>query len=347
MSEPQRPISYRDAGVDREVAERAKNSIRALVESTKIPGVLSEVGSFGGMFRMPPGFEQAVLVASADGVGTKLKVAMRAGVHDTVGHDLVNHCVNDILVEGAEPLFFLDYVGMGVLEAGVVEALVAGVAAGCRENGCALLGGETAEMPDFYAPGDYDLAGFIVGALDERNRAGSHRVRAGDTLIGLAGSGFHTNGYSLVRRVVFDRLGLDVDDRYPGMDETVGEVLLRVHRSYLGPVRPLLRAGLVSALAHITGGGIPGNLDRSMPDGLEAAVERGAWEVPPEFRAIESAGVEADEMYRTFNMGVGMVLIVPESSTDAVLRGLDGAGQSAWVMGRVRAATGSERVVFV
>ena len=347
MSEPQRPISYRDAGVDRDVAERAKNSIRALVESTRIPGVLSEVGSFGGMFRMPPGFEQAVLVASADGVGTKLKVAMRAGVHDTVGHDLVNHCVNDILVEGAEPLFFLDYVGMGVLEAGVVEALVAGVAAGCRENGCALLGGETAEMPDFYAPGDYDLAGFIVGAVDERNRAGSHRVRAGDTLIGLAASGFHTNGYSLVRRVVFDRLGLDVGDRYPGMDETVGEVLLRVHRSYLGPVRPLLRAGLVSALAHITGGGIPGNLDRSMPAGLEAAVERAAWEVPQEFRAIEHAGVETDEMYHTFNMGVGMVLIVPETSTDAVLRGLDGAGQNASVIGRVRAATGSERVVFV
>jgi len=341
------PISYRDAGVDRDVAERAKNSIRRLVESTKIPGVLSEVGSFGGLFRMPPGFEQAVLVASADGVGTKLKVAMRAGVHDTVGHDLVNHCVNDILVEGAEPLFFLDYVGMGVLEAGVVEALVAGVAAGCRENGCALLGGETAEMPDFYEPGEYDLAGFIVGAVDEKRRTGMHRVRAGDTLIGLEANGFHTNGYSLVRRVVFDRMGLDVGDRYPGMDNSVADVLLRVHRSYLGPVRPLLRAGLVSALAHITGGGIPGNLDRSIPEGLEAAVERKAWTIPPEFAAIESAGVERDEMYHTFNMGVGMILIVPEESTDAVLHGLAGASQTAWVLGRVRPSTASHRVVFV
>ena len=341
------PISYRDAGVDRDVAERAKNSIRRLVDSTKIPGVLSEVGSFGGLFRMPPGFEQAVLVASADGVGTKLKVAMRAGVHGTVGHDLVNHCVNDILVEGAEPLFFLDYVGMGVLEAGVVESLVAGVAAGCRENGCALLGGETAEMPDFYEPGEYDLAGFIVGAVDEKRRTGMQRVRAGDTLIGLEGNGFHTNGYSLVRRVVFDRMGLDVGDRYPGMDASVGDVLLRVHRSYLGPVRPLLRAGLVSALAHITGGGIPGNLDRSIPEGLEAAVERNAWTIPPEFVAIEEAGVERDEMYRTFNMGIGMILIVPEESTDAVLRGLAGASQTAWVLGRVRPSTGSERVVLV
>ena len=340
-------ISYRDAGVNRDVAERAKNSIRSLVASTKIPGVLSDVGSFGGLFRMPPGFEQAVLVASADGVGTKLKVAMKAGIHDTVGHDLVNHCVNDILVEGAEPLFFLDYVGMGVLEAGVVEALVAGVAAGCRENGCALLGGETAEMPDFYAPGDYDLAGFIVGAVDESRRTGMHRVRAGDTLVGLEANGFHTNGYSLVRRVLFDRLQLGADDRYPGSDETVAEVLLRVHRSYLGPVRPLLRADLVSALAHITGGGIPGNLDRSIPEGLEAAVERAAWQVPHEFSAIQEAGVEEDEMFRTFNMGVGMILVVPESATDTVLHGLAGAGQGAWVMGRVRPASGGERVVFV
>ena len=340
-------ISYRDAGVDRDVAERAKNSIRRLVDSTKIPGVLSEVGSFGGLFRMPPGFEQAVLVASADGVGTKLKVAMRAGVHDTVGHDLVNHCVNDILVEGAEPLFFLDYVGMGVLEAGVVEALVAGVAAGCRENGCALLGGETAEMPDFYAPGDYDLAGFIVGAVDEKRRTGMHRVRAGDTLIGLEANGFHTNGYSLVRRVVFDRLALDVNDRYPGVDASVADVLLRVHRSYLGVVRPLLRADQVSALAHITGGGIPGNLDRSIPEGLEAAVERAAWTVPAEFRAIQEAGVSEDEMYRTFNMGIGMILIVPEASTDVVLQGLAAGGQAAWSIGRVRTAGGADRVVFV
>ncbi|HUF12096.1 MAG TPA: phosphoribosylformylglycinamidine cyclo-ligase [Longimicrobiales bacterium] len=342
----ERGLSYRDAGVDRDVAERAKTAIRGLVGSTKVPGVLSEVGSFGGLFRMPPGFEQAVLVASADGVGTKLKVAMRAGVHDTVGHDLVNHCVNDILVEGAEPLFFLDYVGMGRLEAGVVEALVAGVAAGCRENGCALLGGETAEMPDFYEPGEYDLAGFIVGAVDEKHRTGAQRVRAGDTLVGLEANGFHTNGYSLVRHVVFDRMGLDVADAFPGVDATVADVLLRVHRSYLGPVRPLLRAGLVSALAHITGGGIPGNLDRSIPAGLQARVDTSAWAVPAEFGAIEEAGVDEDEMYRTFNMGIGMILIVAEASAEAVLRGLRGAGQAAHVIGRVRASDGAEQVVL-
>lgn len=346
MSTTGGPLSYRDAGVDRDVAERAKGAIGRLVESTRIPGVLSSVGSFGGLFRVPPGFEQAVLVASADGVGTKLKVAMLAGIHDSVGHDLVNHCVNDILVEGAEPLFFLDYIGMGTLEAGVVESLVAGVAAGCRENGCALLGGETAEMPDFYAPGEYDLAGFIVGAVEEARRAGSHRVRAGDTLIGLEASGFHTNGYSLVRRVVFDRMGLDIDDTFPGTGERVADVLLRVHRSYLHSVRPLLRSGAVSALAHITGGGIPGNLDRSIPEGLQAVVDRSAWQVPAEFRAIQDAGVDEDEMFRTFNMGIGMILIVPEGSADVALRGLHAAEQGAHVIGRVSAGSAPERVVL-
>jgi phosphoribosylformylglycinamidine cyclo-ligase len=330
-------LSYRDAGVDRAAAERAKNRIGALVASTSVEGVLSAVGSFGGLFRVPQGLRSPVLVSSADGVGTKLKVAIRAGRHDTVGQDLVNHCVDDILVEGARPLFFLDYIGMGALDEGVVEALVEGLARGCRENGCALLGGETAEMPDFYAPGDYDLAGFIVGIVEEEDRPGAHRVREGDRLIGLASDGFHTNGYSLLRKLLFDRMGLDLDGPFPEAGEPVGDVLLRVHRSYLGAVHPLVEQGRVSALAHITGGGIPGNLNRSIPPGLQARVDRSSWTPPAEFRGVMAAGgIAESEMFETFNMGVGLVLVVPEADTDRVVAALDGAGERAWVLGDLR-----------
>ncbi|HEX7090484.1 MAG TPA: phosphoribosylformylglycinamidine cyclo-ligase [Longimicrobiales bacterium] len=347
MSEPQRGagpaagLTYRDAGVDREAASRAKRGIADLVRSTARPEVLSGPGSFGGLFRVPAGYRRPVLVASADGVGTKLKVAMRAGRHDTVGHDLVNHCVNDILVEGARPLFFLDYIGMGRLEAGVVEQLVAGVAAGCRANGCALLGGETAEMPDFYAPGEYDLAGFIVGIVEEDGRPGAHRVQAGDQLLGLASSGFHTNGYSLLRRLLFDRLGLGPDDAFPDSDATVADVLLRVHRSYLDAVAPLLDAGLVHALAHITGGGIPENLARVLPPGLEARVDTSAWEPPAEFSAVAELGaVDRAEMFRTFNMGVGMILVVPPTGVDEAARRVRAAGVDAWRLGEVQPGAG-------
>lgn len=330
-------LSYRDAGVDREVAERAKHRIGELVASTEVEGVLSKVGAFGGLFRVPDGYRAPVLVASADGVGTKLKVAMRAGRHDTVGHDLVNHCVDDILVEGARPLFFLDYVGMGTLDEGVVGEIVAGVAAGCRENGCALLGGETAEMPDFYAPGEYDLAGFIVGMVEEAGRPSAARVEAGDALVAIASSGFHTNGYSLLRRLLFDRLELALEDRFPGTDDPVGDVLLRVHRSYLAPVLPLLSGDRVHALAHITGGGIPGNLDRSIPDGLQAVIDRGSWDVPAPFRGVQRVGsVAEDEMFRTFNMGVGMILAVAAAEADGVVASLRGSGEESWIIGDVR-----------
>ena len=339
-------LSYREAGVDRDVAARAKSRIGELVRSTIVPGVLSEPGAFGGLFRVPEGLRSPALVASADGVGTKLKVAMMAGRHDTVGQDLVNHCVDDILVEGARPLFFLDYIGMGRLEEGVTEEIVAGVAAGCRENGCALLGGETAEMPDFYAPGEYDLAGFIVGVVEEEKRPGKHRVRAGDALIALASNGFHTNGYSLVRRLLFDRLRLGVDDEFPGLGESVADVLLRVHRSYLKPVLPLLDGGKVHALAHITGGGIPENLARVVPEGLEARVQRSTWEMPPEFYAImEHGGVDEDEMYRTFNMGVGMILIVPPEEATGIVERLSADGEDAWVAGEVE--PGGRRVTLL
>ncbi len=334
-----RALDYRAAGVDLEVAGDAKHRLKALVESTRTDGVLGAFGGFGGMFRMPSGMRAPVLVSSADGVGTKIKVAIEAGRHDTIGHDLVNHCVNDILVQGATPLFFLDYVAFGKLDAAVAEAVVAGVAAGCRENGCALVGGETAEMPGLYTPPDYDLAGFIVGAVEESAALGSARVRPGDVVLALASSGFHTNGYSLVRSVLFERLRLTVNDPYPGSDESVADVLLRVHRSYLRALAPVLTR--VHALAHVTGGGIPGNLDRALPSGLDAVVETKSWTVPDVFETIARAGVtDRNEMFRTFNMGVGMMVLAGPPDADAVLAAAAAEGVDAWVAGEVRAGSG-------
>lgn len=337
MSE--RGLSYEEAGVDREVAARTKSRIAELVESTRTGDVVSRAGGFGGLFRVPSGLDQPVLVSSADGVGTKLKVAMMADRHDTVGLDLVNHCVNDILVEGARPLFFLDYIGMGRLEQRIVEQLVEGLARGCRENGCVLLGGETAEMPDFYAPGEYDLAGFIVGMVEEGTRPGAHRVAADDVLIGIAGSGFHTNGYSLLRRLLFDRMGLAIDDRYPDSDASVADVLLQPHRSYVNSLLPMIAKGRIHALSHITGGGIPENLVRVLPDGVAARIERASWTVPPEFAAVQKHGaVSDDEMFLTFNMGVGMIVVAAADAADDIVRDLTAAGESAWRIGTLSSA---------
>jgi phosphoribosylformylglycinamidine cyclo-ligase len=335
VSEHTAGLSYGAAGVDRDAAARAKSRIAELVESTRTEDVVSRAGGFGGLFRVPGGFRKPIMVSSADGVGTKLKVAMLADRHDTVGIDLVNHCVNDILVEGARPLFFLDYIGMGVLEPRIVAQLVEGLAHGCRDNACVLLGGETAEMPDFYEPGEYDLAGFIVGMVDEDERPGAHRVTAGQSLIGLAASGFHTNGYSLLRRLFFDHLGLTVDDPYPDIaDASIADVLLRPHRSYATTLLPLIADGSIVALAHITGGGIPENLVRVLPDGIHARIERASWTVPPEFTAVQHHGrIADDEMFLTFNMGVGMIVVAPrETAAEAVGR-LRAAGEDAWIIG--------------
>jgi phosphoribosylformylglycinamidine cyclo-ligase len=335
-------LSYRDAGVDRDLAARAKRRIGELIAATHNANVVGGPGGFGALFRVPSGLASPVLVSSADGVGTKLKVGMRANRHDTVGVDLVNHCVNDILVEGAAPLFFLDYIGMGRLEAGTVEQIVEGLATGCRENGCALIGGETAELPDFYAPGEYDLAGFIVGIVDEAKRLGQHRVQRGDVLLGVAASGFHTNGYSLLRRLFFERLKLDVDDPFPGSSESVGDVLLRPHRSYLAALRPLLER--LHAMAHITGGGVPENLERVIPAGLSARVERSAWELPAEFRTVqELGGVSDEEMLYTFNCGLGMILVVPPDHADDVASRLQRQELGGWRLGEV--VPGAELVV--
>ncbi|MDT8436407.1 MAG: phosphoribosylformylglycinamidine cyclo-ligase [Gemmatimonadota bacterium] len=339
---PKRVLTYRDAGVDLDAAGELTDRLAAVVEATRTAGVASGFGSFGGRFRLPADSE---LVASADGVGTKVLVAARAGVHGTVGEDLVNHCVNDILAEGAEPLFFLDYFACGRLDPDVAVAVVEGVARGCVRNGCALLGGETAEMPDVYGPGEYDLAGFIVG----RRRfplPGRDGVEAGDVLVGLPSSGLHTNGYSLARRIFADRLGLALDDSCPGLgEETVARALLRVHLSYLDVLRPGLEAGRIRALAHITGGGIPGNLARVLPPHLDAVVRLDAWETPPLFALLaEAAGLNDAELYRTWNMGLGMVAIVGAGEAEALLAGSELAGTGAVACGHVEPGEGRVRL---
>ncbi|HEX2778278.1 MAG TPA: phosphoribosylformylglycinamidine cyclo-ligase [Gemmatimonadaceae bacterium] len=336
-------LTYGDAGVSIDAADDAKERIRKLVESTFTAGARGAFGGFGGMFRVPESAKAPLLVASADGVGTKIKVAIEADRHDTIGHDLVNHCTNDILVQGATPLFFLDYVAFGKLEPRVVEGVVAGVAAGCRENGCALIGGETAEMPGVYTPPDYDLAGFIVGLVEENRVLGSERVRVGDVLVGLESSGLHTNGYSLARRIVAERMKLSVHDRFPGTEQSVADVLLAVHRSYLAALRPVVDH--VHAMAHITGGGLPGNLNRALPGTMDALVETGSWVVPSVFRELEHAGgVERAEMFRAFNMGVGMVVITEPAQADRVIASAAAAGVPAWPMGRI--ANGTGRVIL-
>lgn len=337
------PLDYRAAGVDIDAADDAKSRIKRLVESTQTAGTRGKFGGFGGMFRLPSDVRAPLLVSSADGVGTKIKVAIEADRHDTIGHDLVNHCVNDVLVQGATPLFFLDYVAFGTLVPAVVEQIVAGVAAGCRENGCALVGGETAEMPSVYTPPDYDLAGFIVGLVEEDRVLGPERVREGDRLIGLASSGLHTNGYSLARRIVAERLRLGPGDPFPGEDASAADVLLRVHRSYLRTLAPVLDR--VHAMAHITGGGLPGNLDRALPDTLDAFVDASSWDVPNLFRVLEEAGnVARDEMLRAFNMGVGMVVVTDDAGAEAVLAQAHVTNITAWPLGHV--VRGSGRVII-
>jgi phosphoribosylformylglycinamidine cyclo-ligase len=317
--------------------------IRRLARSTFTSHVLSDIGSFGGLFRLEPGrWRDPVLVASADGVGTKLKVAFMAGEHRTIGVDLVNHCVNDILVQGATPLFFLDYLATGRLSPDVAEQIVEGMARACRDSGCALLGGETAEMPGFYADGEYDVAGFIVGVVDREAVIDGRRLAAGDVLIGLPSSGLHTNGYSLARKIVFDELGLAAQTLVPELGEPVGEALLRPHRSYLPIIRPLLAMLDIKGLAHITGGGVTENLPRILPPGTAARIDRTSWTVPPLFRWLQASGnVPADDMYRTFNMGIGLIVAVGAADLTRALDGLKDAGEAgACVIGAIEAGNG-------
>lgn len=340
-------LDYKSAGVDLDRAEQDKEGLKALVASTRDARTLSALGQFGGMYAVPEGVKDPVLVSSADGVGTKLKVAFQAGVHDTVGQCLVNHCVNDILVQGATPLFFLDYLATGEVDEGVVQEVVRGVAVACKENACALVGGETAQMPDFYAPGTYDLAGFIVGIVGRAGIIEGSRVQPGDRILALPSSGLHTNGYSLARKILFEHQGLRVSDAFPGLDgETVGDVLLRVHRSYLPLLRQPLEAGLIRGMAHITGGGIPGNLPRSLPQGCAARIDTKSWTVPPVFTQLaRMGGVKSDEMFRVFNMGVGFLLIVAPESVDAVTEHLKAMDEPVWLAGEVTEGNGEVTLV--
>jgi phosphoribosylformylglycinamidine cyclo-ligase len=329
-------MDYKASGVDIDAGNETVRRIRTLARSTFTPGVLSDIGSFGGLFRLQPGeFKDPVLVSSADGVGTKLKVAFMAGRHDTVGVDLVNHCVNDILVQGAEPLFFLDYLATGRLSPDVAESVIGGMATACRENSCALLGGETAEMPGFYDDGEYDLAGFIVGVVEKERLVTGRGIAPGDLLVGVPSSGLHTNGYSLARRIAFEHLKLRPEAIVPELGRSVADAFLEPHRSYLAMVRPLLDR--VKGMAHITGGGITENLPRVLPHGTAAVVHTSSWEVPPIFRWLQAAGrVPSDDMRRTFNMGIGVILVVGRDRADAALEELAArGGRDARVIGEI------------
>ena len=328
--------TYKEAGVDIDAGEEAVRRIKGHVRGTFTPAVLGDVGAFGAMFAFDQGqYRDPVLVSSMDGVGTKLKVAQRVDKHDTVGEDLVNHCVNDIAVSGARPLFFLDYFAAGVLRPDVLEAVVKGFAKACKENGCALIGGETAEMPDLYARGDYDLAGTIVGVVERDEVLDGSRIGAGDVLLGLPSTGLHTNGYSLARKVLFDRfVAADTPEALGG--ETVGDALLRVHRSYLDVIQALVAEGLAQGVAHVTGGGLVGNTSRVLPDGLALDVDWDAWARPALFRLIQDVGaVPEDDMRRTFNLGVGLVVVVAEANRQRALAVLGALGEPAFEIGRV------------
>jgi len=332
-----KPISYSDAGVDIDAATRATDKIKELARQTFNQRTLSEIGSFGGMFDGAfPKLKQPVLVASADGVGTKLKIAFVTGVHNTVGRDLVNHCVNDILVQGARPLFFLDYIATGKLSPEVVASIIEGVTNGCRENGCVLLGGETAEMPGFYQDGEYDIAGFIVGVVDRDKIIDGKRIAVGDVLLALPSAGLHTNGYSLARKLFFEVAGYEPQTHLPELGMTAGEALLLPHLSYLQPLEGLLDEGAIKGLAHITGGGLTDNIPRILPEGTAVKIERDSWTVPPLFELLRRLGNVSDsEMYRTFNMGIGMVIVCSPDNAGTIESHLRGPGETCYRIGNV------------
>jgi phosphoribosylformylglycinamidine cyclo-ligase len=339
-------VTYADAGVDIAVANKTKNRIKYLAQKTFTKGVLSDIGGFGGLFAVDKTkFRDPVLVSSVDGVGTKLKVAFQMKMHHTVGADLVNHCVNDIAVQGATPLFFMDYVAAGKLSPEIIEQVITGIANACKHNNCALIGGETAEMPGFYAAGEYDLAGFIVGVVDREKILTGDKVQVGDVLLALPSNGLHTNGYSLARKLLFEVARYSPQKYVNELKAKVGNELMRTHKSYWPVVSRLLNADCLNAMAHITGGGITENLPRVLPKGTAAVVEINSWPVLPIFKHLQSLGnVPQDEMMRTFNMGVGMVLVVPSKKFKKVQTIVDRAGEKCYTIGRV--VKGDRKVMY-
>jgi len=343
------PITYADAGVDISRANRTKQRIKYLAHKTFTRGVLSEIGGFGGLFAVDKvKYTDPVLVSSVDGVGTKLKVAFEMGLHSTVGADLVNHCVNDIAVQGAAPLFFMDYLATGTLDPGIAEKVVEGIADACKHNGCALIGGETAEMPGFYPPGEYDLAGFIVGAVERKKILSGKNVKPGDAILALPSAGLHTNGYSLARKLVFEVAKLQPDNYVAEIGNKIGAELLKPHLCYAPALKDALSRGWISALAHITGGGIPGNLPRVLPSGVRAEIDLGSWPIPPIFKYLAKLGkMETDELLLSFNMGVGMILIVPPQNVRSVEAGLKRRREKVYRIGRIeRGDSGKARQKF-
>ena len=340
------PVTYADAGVDINRANRTKQRIKYLAHKTFTRGVLSEIGGFGGLFAVDKAkYIDPVLVSSVDGVGTKLKVAFEMQLHSTIGGDLVNHCVNDILVQGAAPLFFMDYLATGKLDPPIAEQVVEGIADACKHNGCALIGGETAEMPGFYPDGEYDLAGFIVGVVNRERIITGKNVQIGDIVLGLPSNGLHTNGYSLARKLLFEVAHYSPETYVNEIKNKVGNELMRTHKSYWPSLKKLLDADCVSALAHVTGGGITENLPRVLPRGTAAVVELGSWPVLPIFEHLQQLGnVEQDEMLRTFNMGLGMLLVVPSAKFKKVHTFLERVGEKAYTVGRI--VKGERKVMY-
>jgi len=343
-------VTYKEAGVDIAAGNSFVNMIKPLVKSTFRPEVMAEIGGFGGLFSLNTAkYKNPVLVSGTDGVGTKLKIAFMADRHDTVGIDLVAMCVNDIVVQGAEPLFFLDYLATGRLLPEKAAAIVKGIAEGCRQAGCALIGGETAEMPGFYADGEYDIAGFSVGVVDREHIIDGSGIAVGNRLIGIASSGLHSNGYSLARKLVFDRMGLSIDSELPGVGRSVADELLTPTRIYIRSVLNLLKDFTINGIAHITGGGLLENIPRVLPRSCRATLHLSSWERPVLFDLLRDAGnVERDEMYRTFNMGIGMVLVVAEKDAEDMLYRLNGLGERAWIIGEINTCIdGAEHVELV
>jgi phosphoribosylformylglycinamidine cyclo-ligase len=339
-------ITYADAGVDIDRANRTKKRIKYLAHKTFTRGVLSEIGGFGGLFAVDKAkWVDPILVSSVDGVGTKLKIAFEMDVHHTIGADLVNHCVNDIAVQGATPLFFMDYLATGKLEPEITEKVIEGLAEACKHNGCALIGGETAEMPGFYADGEYDLAGFIVGAVDRERIITGKTVEIGDVILGLASNGLHTNGYSLARKLLFEVGKYTLDSYVNELKGKVGNELLRTHKSYWPAIKRLVDGECVSAMAHVTGGGITENLPRVLPRGVAAVIDMGSWQIPPIFEHLQQLGnVPQEEMFRTFNMGLGMLLVVPSKKFKKAQTVLERAGEKAFTIGRI--VKGDRKVLY-